>query len=613
MSPRTIATTVTVTTGLVAALGLGYAAGRTSAPEHDTRPAPPAYANAALVRASSCEDLLTSYVDRGVARVTAWGWQGPPVYYALEDRAPLSSGSDSATTSQPKGATSTETGTNVQEAGVDEADVVKTDGDLLVVVRGRNLVVHDVSGEAPSEISRLRLDAIDSAPEHRAELLLVGDRVVVSAPDTGATTLLTVDLSDPTTPTVVHEAEITGTIHAVRLHGDTVRAVVGQGLPELDFVEPTWLRSEKAAKHRNEEVVRNSSVSDWLPAVDGRPLVECTDVAIPDDPDAPLGTTAVVAFDPATPDALTTTAVASAGSASYSSTDRFYLAATDAAGGWMTSADCWGGCGVSDGTTRLYAFELDGTDTTFVAGGSVDGYVRDRWSMDAVDGSLRLAVGPSAETGDFNSVVTLREEGTDLVEAGRVDKLGPGEEIKSVRWFDDLAIVVTFRQVDPLYAVDLTDPAAPTLLGELKIPGFSEYLHPLGSDRMIGIGQDADPRSGMTRGAQAALFDLHDLTRPRRLDVVTYQPDTVAGAATDPRQFTWLPDRRTALTVISKGWEGRTAWVSVLDVREGGLGERLVEVEYGRDSDLVRLVPLPSGQVVLVTGDDVSFFPLDAR
>ena len=153
--------------------------------------------------------------------------------------------------------------------------------------------------------------------------------------------------------------------------------------------------------------------------------------------------------------------------------------------------------------------------------------------MDAVGGSLRVAVGPSSETGNFNSVLTLREDGSDLVEDGRVDELGVDEQIKSVRWFDDLAIVVTFRQTDPLYAIDLTDPAAPRLLGELKIPGFSEYLHPLGEQRLIGIGQDASLQ-GVTRGAQAALFDVTDLTDPRQLDVVRYAEDTQAGAGHRP-------------------------------------------------------------------------------
>ena len=144
------------------------------------------------------------------------------------------------------------------------------------------------------------------------------------------------------------------------------------------------------------------------------------------------------------------------------------------------------GVGDSDGSSELLAFELDGTDTTYLASGEVDGSIADRWSMDEYGDVLRVAVGPTGSTGDFNSIVTLREEGDDLVEVGRLDELGVGETIESMRWFDGLAIMVTFRQVDPLYAVDLTEPAAPRLMGKLKIPGFSEYLHPLGSHRLVG-------------------------------------------------------------------------------------------------------------------------------
>jgi hypothetical protein len=229
--------------------------------------------------------------------------------------------------------------------------------------------------------------------------------------------------------------------------------------------------------------------------------------------------------------------------------------------------------------------------------------------MDEVDGVLRVAVGPTQRTGDFNSVITLEQDGTDLVEIGRVDKLGVGETIRSVRWFDDLAWVVTFRQTDPLYAVDLSDPSAPALLGKLKIPGYSEYLHPLGDHRLLGLGQAASMR-GFTRGARAALFNVTDLSRPRALDTVDYRPGSVAGAGADPRQFTWLPERRTALTVISKGSVGRTGWVSVLTLDGGAIENRMVEVEYGVEVDDVRTVPLPDGRVLLVTGDGVSDFPL---
>ena len=274
---------------------------------------------------------------------------------------------------------------------------------------------------------------------------------------------------------------------------------------------------------------------------------------------------------------------------------------------WRDCIDCGARRHAPTGTTPIFAFALDGAETTYVASGEVEGTIADRWSMDAVGGSLRVAVGPSSETGNFNSVLTLREEGSDLVEDGRVDDLGVDEQIKSVRWFDDLAIVVTFRQTDPLYAIDLTDPADPRLLGELKIPGFSEYLHPLGEHRLIGMGQDAS-LDGMTRGAQAALFDVTDLTNPRQIDVVRYDRDTYAGAGADPRQFTWLPEQRVALTVVSQGWKGTTGWVSVLSLDDGSMTNRMVEVEHGSDVADVRLVPLASGKVALVTGEDVSFF-----
>jgi hypothetical protein len=114
----------------------------------------------------------------------------------------------------------------------------------------------------------------------------------------------------------------------------------------------------------------------------------------------------------------------------------------------------------------------------------------------------------------------------------------------------------------------------------------------------------------VTRGAQAALFDVTDLTNPRQLDVVRYPKNSQAGAGLDPRQFTWLPEQRVALTVVSQGWTGTTGWVSVLSLDGGSMSNRMVEVEHGSDVADVRLVPLASGRVALVTGEDVSFFTL---
>ena len=578
-------------------------------------------ANADLATAASCDDLLDSYVRRAIDLVGPWGWGGgPEVWYA--DGAPeLSSGKASSSPTTTR-ATNSDTGTNVQEAGVDEPDVVKTDGELVHRIDDDELTTYDATGDEVTELARLDLDGLADA-----EILLVGDRVVAIGANLprreGDTRMVVVDVGDPAAPVVtgtwVYDAELV----TARLNGDVVRLVLANGLPELDFVRPGDDLGERSARQENEEVVRASTLDDWLPHVvevtaddtldpaTGDLVADCGDVAVPGDHDAGLGTMTVVGLDPSRPAERTVSAVATDARTTYFSTDRMYLA-TGTGWGW-----CCGLVGTRpfpagqepDGTTRLYAFALDGAATEHVASGEVDGRIRDRWAMDSADGVLRLALGATQATGNFSSIVTLREDDGDLREVGRLDGLGRNEDIKAVRWFDDLAILVTFRQVDPLYAVDLTDVEEPTSLGVLKIPGYSEYLHPLGSDRMIGIGQAADP-SGRVTGAQAALFDVTDLTHPRRLDTVEYPPSSQAGAATDPRQFTWLPDQRTALTVVSKGWPGRTGWVSVLRLADGRMDNELVPVEYGDEIAQVRLVPMASGKVVLVTGDGVSFLPL---
>ena len=99
--------------------------------------------------------------------------------------------------------------------------------------------------------------------------------------------------------------------------------------------------------------------------------------------------------------------------------------------------------------------------------------------MDEHDGVLRVAVS-SDSAATATSIVLLRPESGRLVDLGRLDGLGVGQELKSVRWFDDLAVLVTFQQTDPFYVVDLADPAHPRVLGALHLPGWSSYLHPVG-------------------------------------------------------------------------------------------------------------------------------------
>lgn len=585
-----------------------------------------------LVAAGDCDALRDWFVDNTRDQVTAWGWGGGVLYGgargALDDAISMPDAArapDAATTGKSLNeATSSATGTNVQEAGVDEPDVVKANDDVLVRAVGDDLVVYDVSGKAPERVGRLDLPG---RVQQQPELLLAGDRAVVLSQtwdaDGPTTRVDTVSLADPASPEVVATTSYAATLLAARQYGQTVRLVLGTGLPLLDFVTPQGSLTEREALRKNRAVLADSTISDWLPSLTSggktEQVVDCADMARPEDFTG-AGTVSVVGWVADEPGKRSSTGVATASQTVYSSADRLYLATSAGWGGGCGPIVCdapmplgkvvgpWPGGG--SGTTQLHAFALDGDHTAYVGSGEVEGTVRDRWAMDAVDGTLRVAVGPSQETGDWNSVVTLEETKDGIEPLGRVDRLGVGEQLQSVRWFDDLAILVTFRQVDPLYAVDLADPAHPRTLGALKVPGYSDYLHPIGDGRILGLGVSADDQ-GRTRGGQVAVFDLRDPRHPVRHGVVTYPSSIQVMAGQDPRQFTWVPGRHRGYAVVARYGPtgGVTGWVSVLNVGEdGSLHRRSVRATEGYDDvAALRTVPLPDGRVVLVAEDAARF------
>ncbi len=559
----TIRTTTKTRVGLATtALAASFLAGMAVAGTTGAAPVadPVRLANAALRPATSCEELRQWYVDRALERVTAWGWNGPiGIYYAddVGGVAESSVGGTAPTTplSRAQEAGSSQTGTNVQETGVDEPDTVKTSGDLLVTVDGPRLTTYDVSGGEPVMLGSLVLPGVQGA-----ELLLSGDTVVAVGPERGMpsrrqlpgrvfpqlqreTRVSVVDVSDPAAPAVRDSRVFDAETVAVRQHGDVVRVVLSSGLPDLPFTTPgdgDGSRVEREALAHNRRVVRESTIGDWLPTVrDGEEdpstataALACSDVALPRD-SAAFGTLTVVAFHADDPAGADTTAVVGDAQTAYLSGDRLYLASSPWSFGWFGPMPVEPGlvepgwvepgwvdavpstpvAEVEQGVTRLYAFALDDLDTTYLAAGEVEGQVADRWAMDAVDGTLRLAVGPdrarpatSTPWSPSPSAATTWSRSaasTTSASASRSSRCAG-----STTW----PSLVTFRQTDPLYAVDLTDPAAPALLGELKIPGFSEYLHPLGGERLIGVGQDASLQ-GRVRGAQARALRRH---RPDR-------------------------------------------------------------------------------------------------
>jgi uncharacterized secreted protein with C-terminal beta-propeller domain len=158
---------------------------------------------------------------------------------------------------------------------------------------------------------------------------------------------------------------------------------------------------------------------------------------------------------------------------------------------------------------------------------------------------------PPVDMPQTDSVVTvLRNDGGELRQVGAVGGLGLGEQIQSVRFMGDVGYVVTFRQIDPLYTIDLRDPSNPRMMGELKIPGFSSYLHPIGDGLLLGIGRDAD-LTGRTTGMQVTVFDVADLANPSELQRVSL-PDASSEAEWDHHAFLWWADTSTVVVPVQE-------------------------------------------------------------
>ena len=177
--------------------------------------------------------------------------------------------------------------------------------------------------------------------------------------------------------------------------------------------------------------------------------------------------------------------------------------------------------GVTSQITEIYKFDIRNNNMEYVAKGSVEGRALNQFSMDEHNGYLRIAT----TTGDWGDGLTNQVYVLDgsLAEVGRIDGIAKGETIKSVRFTGDTGYVVTFEQTDPLFVIDLKNPQSPVIVGELKIPGFSTYLHPVGDGLVLGVGVDGD-ENGENGGMKASLFDVSDPVNPREVDKIVVSP-----------------------------------------------------------------------------------------
>ncbi len=200
-------------------------------------------------------------------------------------------------------------------------------------------------------------------------------------------------------------------------------------------------------------------------------------------------------------------AVLGAGSDVYCTTENLYAVSTR----YKNEGIVGEVFGVTTYTTKIYKFDIRNYNISYLGCGEVEGFTLNQFSIDEYNGYLRIATSTGSWGVDILNKVYVLD--SDLNVVGKIEGIAPGETIKSVRFTGDTGYVVTFEQTDPLFVIDFSDPKNPVIKGELKIPGFSTYLHPVGKNLVLGVGVDGD-ENGQTNGLKVSLFDVSDPTNP---------------------------------------------------------------------------------------------------
>ena len=452
--------------------------------------------------------------------------------------------------------------TNVQEAGVDEPDIVKTDGRTVFAVADGKLHALDVTGDKPRLVGTL---ALDGAYGH--QLLLRGDRLLVMSSSYGGVPMAAdviisasqvviseIDISDPAALKVRRTMTAEGAFVDARLTGGTARVVVGAspnvirpaavGRASLrTFVPQTVLRSKLSGKTFR------------------RSMVACDDVRHPRRfSGLDLLTVLTIDLDKGLFN-VDRDAIMAGAQTVYASTTGLYVASQR----YDQSLET-GRAIPQRSRTDIHRFDISKPDvTSFASSGSVAGFVLNQYSMSEFEGALRVASTEQpvwfqgrtdGESESFVSV--LAEHGRSLDLLGRAEGLGRGERIYAVRFVGDKGYVVTFRQVDPLYTLDLSKKTDPRVVGELKILGYSAYLHPISDDLLLGVGQDATAQ-GRTTGTQLSLFDVSNPRLPARKAGVALGGGASSSAEFDPHAFLfWKPSNLAVIPLTTYGDRGQS-------------------------------------------------------
>ena len=386
--------------------------------------------------------------------------------------------------------------TNVREEGVGEGDAALTDGSFIYTLSGdeTEILITSADGGHLERVSRIRPDLgsgsirefflqkdqlIVMASYYKTSMSQTGEDDTFSLESVDETHVISYDISDREKPLEKGTLKLDGYYRTTRFYDGFAYILTTTDRPFYAALDEKYEEesfTEKAIPKVNGVPVPAGSI--YCP-----PAVSC------------MQALTVTGMDLKAPgEAVDTKVFMGWTSDYYVSRDAVYLEIPS----WK------GGRTVTDIVKVSYEKGM----ITPLAVGTVPGTLESSFSIDqSSDGHLRAAVTGRTDTGVSSGVYIFDR---DMVLVGSLAGLAPGEEIQSARFLDDILYLVTFRNTDPLFSIDLSDPEEPKLLGELKIPGFSDYLHFWGEDSLLGIGWDADEKDGEILGLKLSMFDISD-------------------------------------------------------------------------------------------------------
>jgi len=383
--------------------------------------------------------------------------------------------------------------TNIQVEGIDEADVVKTDGEYLYIVSGRNVtILKAYPAEEAMVLSQIRLNGTVQG------IFINGDRIgVFEGIGSGSysvfrrygaarTSVKVYDVVDRESPVLRREVSLNGSYFNSRMIDNYIYTVIMQ-----------------PASYIENEV----SLPIIQSGVDTE-TIQASEIYYSDVPDQYYAFTTILTVDVLNDEEEPTYKAFLLGATSgmYVSLDNIYITFPQGE------------------NTHIHRFRIGGGETTSAADGEVSGHVLNQFSMDEYGGYFRVATTTGhvarswTQASSQNHVYVLD---LNLTVVGRLEGLAPGEDIHSARFMGDRCYLVTFKKTDPLFVIDLEDPYTPAVLGKLKIPGYSDYLHPYDENHLIGVGKETvEAEEGdfaWYQGVKISLFDVSDIENPTEM------------------------------------------------------------------------------------------------